>query len=433
MKPEHYTEATTYETALFGAAILAPSMLDRLSELVSPASFHSTDIGAAFALLVDLNASGKPVADATLLTSELRKANLLDKLGGSAFIAQAVNASYAHNSEWYAAQVAEFSRLRQLEEIGRTLTDGTNNAKADSQSIREHVASQLEALEHNDSSELETLEGMINGAVDEITEARRRGIRLGLPSQIVRLDEATGGFFNGDLTVLAARPSIGKSAFAIELAERVARAGRQVLLVSLEMRDKQIAHRFLNRATGISVKQMQSGDITAAEEAELIEAKHDLRNLPLKSFATSSATVSRIRARARVLKAQTGVDLIIVDYLGLISYPGRLSTYERTTAISRELKQMAMHLDRPVLALAQLNREAAKATMPSLEHLRDSGAIEQDADNVWLLHRASRTDTDTKLIIAKQRQGCVGTIDLQFCAERMSFEDQPQYSEWSEC
>jgi replicative DNA helicase len=156
-------------------------------------------------------------------------------------------------------------------------------------------------------------------------------------------------------------------------------------------------------------------------------------DLPINLIYAKGLTVARIRAIARVQAAQKGLDLLIVDYLGLLSHPQRgLSSYERTTAISRELKGLAIELNRPVLALAQLNREAAKSGLPSLEHLRDSGAIEQDADNVWLLHRENRDESDTKLIIAKQRQGPIGTIDLTFDAARMSFDEpSADYIEWT--
>lgn len=432
MRPDHYAQAAEFERALFGAAILEPTSLDEVSTIVSAADFHETDLGRAFGLMTDLQASGLPVGDLRLLVDKLRAAKLLDAIGGQAFIAEAANASHAHNATWYAAKVCELAQLRALERAGELLTAEVNRPDASPNAIRESTEARLEAIQQADTSgEIESLGDMVTSALAEIRDAKQRGVSLGLSSGLAELDEATGGFFNGDLTILAARPSVGKSAFAVEIAARLAAKQKQVLLVSLEMSGKQIAHRFLSRETGISVKAMQSGELSTYQETQLIEAKERLRQLPLKSFTASSATVSAIRARAKIHKAQQGLDLLVIDYLGLVGGNSRLSTYERITAISRELKQLAMHIDRPVLCLAQLNREAAKASMPGLEHLRDSGAIEQDADNVWLLHREHLAANDAKLIIAKQRQGPIGTIDLTFNADRMSFTDAPSAEDWN--
>jgi len=429
MNAEHYSNARDHENALFGAAIIAPHLLDELANIVSPTDFHNADLGKAFGLLVDLNAAGHPVGDTRLLVGNLRQAGLLDALGGTVAIVEAVNGSFAHNGNFYASKVRELASLRSLERTGELLVNATQQAGADPIALREQFESRLEAIQQADTNDVSSIYEMVSDALDEIREAKRRGVTLGLTTGLSDLDESTGGFFNGDLTILAARPSIGKSAFAVDLAARVAERGKQVLFVSLEMSGKQISHRFLNRETGIPVRAMQQCNLTHSQEVELIEAKERLRQLPLKAFTTSSATIAQIRARAKVHKSIHGLDLLIVDYLGLIGGNSRLSSYERVTAISRELKQLAMHIDRPVLCLAQLNREAGKpGVLPCLEHLRDSGAIEQDADNVWFLHREDRAATDAKLIIAKQRQGCVGTIQLRFDGSRMSFNEPS--TEW---
>ena len=433
MPPEHFRETNECEQALFGACILAPSVLDEVVELASPLCFHDKDLGAAFGLLIDLKQAGKPISDPTVLAAELRKAGLLTKIGDMAFVARAANQALAHNAKWYAVRVHS---LWQLREMNAALARGAlscTHSQAEPATIAEQVEAALTAAQHTDAAELETLEDMLADAIGDIAQARKHGNTLGLSTRLPILDRETGGFFNGDLTILAARPSIGKSAFALELAARIAENGKRILIVSLEMTAKQIAHRFLNRETGIPVRRMQSGELTQEQELRLEQARDTLRGWQIKAFVASNATLARIRARARVQLAQDGLDLLVVDYLGLVSHPqSRLSSYERTTAISRELKGLAIELNRPVLALAQLNREAAKAGLPSLEHLRDSGAIEQDADNVWLLHRENRDESDTKLIIAKQRQGPIGTIDLTFEADRMSFnEPVATYVEWA--
>jgi replicative DNA helicase len=432
--PTEQTErAIENERALFGACILKPTVLDEVGELVGPHCFADADLGRAFGLLLDLHAAGKPIADLTLLVSELRKASLFELIGGAAFVGKAANEALPHNANWYARQVRE---LWQLRELHATLIRGAADcaqSNADPAQIVEQVESRLAVAREHDGNETHSLDSMVELAINEANNARRKGQTLGLPTGIPKLDEATGGLFPGELTILAARPSIGKSAFACEVGERLAKKGKRVLIVSLEMSATQIAHRFLNRVTAIPVRRIQSGELTLEEMAKLDVARQGFRSLQIMAYVAPSATVARIRARARVLEAQGGIDLVIVDYLGLLEViPARPTQYERITAISRQLKALAIDLNRPVLALCQLNRESAKAGgLPTLENLRDSGAIEQDADNVWLIHREDRDETETKLIVAKQRQGPIGTLDLEFDPKRMSFgEPGPKITHW---
>ncbi|MCR9293332.1 MAG: AAA family ATPase [bacterium] len=443
MKPElpaeHYAEAEQLERALFGACILSPSAIDQVAELVGPLCFHDTEgLGAAFGLLQDLHAAGKPVSDPTLLVRELRTAGLLELIGGAGFIAKAANQALAHNALWYAAQVRELWQQRELYEAYTRGALELARGKDRAAEVASRTEAAIQAAQHDAVGELQTLDDMLGDALADLAKARERGQSLGLPTGLEILDRETGGFFAGELTILAARPSIGKTALAIELAARVAepkegKPAKRVLMVSLEMSAEQLAHRFLNRETEIPVRRIQAADLQRGEQAELEQARSKLKELELKAYVSPRATLASIRARARLLETQGGLDLLIIDYLGLVQTDGRLSLYERTTALSRELKQLAIELNRPILCLSQLNRESAKSGgPPTLEHLRDSGAIEQDADNVWLLHRENRTATDSKLIVAKQRQGAVGTIELEFDPKRMAFDvPKIRYTEWT--
>ena len=424
----HYEQAGANELALIGACIARPAALDAVAELVTAASFANPDIGAAFALMVDLNALGKPIADVRILVNELKRAGVYEKIGGGAFIAKAVSQSLPHNATWYAQELGKLAKVRSLH---RSLVRGAldcTQVNADAAAIAQQTEAALAAAQYESAAELLELEPMLGAELLEIREAMKRGQVLGLSTGLPTLDELTGGFFSGELTVLAARPSIGKTAFAIELASRLSIKGRRVLLVSLEMTGKQIAHRFFNRETGIEVRRIQSAQLNQAEWARLDRVREELKAMKLTTWipkGPGGATVAGIRARARVQVAQGGLDLVIVDYLGLVNHSiGRLSSYERITAISKDMKSLAIELNKPVLLLAQLNREAGKSGVePALEHLRDSGAIEQDADNVWLLHRENREATETKLIVAKQRQGAVGYIPFEFDPAHMSFNE----------
>ncbi|MCR9296341.1 MAG: AAA family ATPase [bacterium] len=434
LPPEHYVEAAEHERALLGACFLDPASLDQVAELVGPHCFRDPQgLGAAFGLMQDLHAAAKPIRDLTVLVSELRAAGLLKRIGGAAFIADAANQAFAHNATWYAAKVRELWQRRELHAAFLKAAADLETGKANAADTAEQADAAIQAAQHNAAADLESLDAMLGSALESLEQAKQRGQSLGLATGIPILDRETGGFFPGELTVLAARPSIGKTALAIELAARVAGRGRRrVLLVSLEMTAEQLAHRFLSRETGIAVRKIQAADLTRDEQSQLEASREELKALKLKAYVSPRATLARIRARARLLAAQDGLDLLMIDYLGLIQSEGRLSLYERTTALSRELKQLAIELNRPVLCLAQLNRESAKAgSKPTLEHLRDSGAIEQDADNVWLLHREDRAAAETDLIIAKQRQGAVGTIKLEFDSQRMSFDVPKLYNNWT--
>jgi replicative DNA helicase len=421
MTEEHYDEAKQVEHGLLGAVLLSPSTIDHLPDCLGT-KFNDSDLGRAFDHVCQMHQAGIPVGDSSRVVSELRQAGLLDRIGGSATVLKAVANSLAYGADWYAVRVRELHAMRCLVDLGVNMALSAKMPTSRSECIRELAEAELHSLDDSSTDEIITLGDMVANEVTELTEAVKAGKRLGLPIGMSCVDDATGGLFPGELTIVGARPSIGKTALGIELTSRLVESGRRVLFVSLEMTAQQLAHRFLCRETGLPVKKIQSASLIVDELAKLMEAKYRLKQLPFRAFCTSTATIGRIHSRARLLRAREGLDAVVVDYLALVSYPGRLSQYERITNISRELKQMAMALNVPLVVLSQLNRESEKASRwPTLSDLRDSGSIEQDADNVWLLHREDRAATESKLIIAKQRQGAVGTLDLKFEPNTMKF------------
>jgi replicative DNA helicase len=437
MPDSHYEEASQIELGLLGAVLLAPNEIDELPEAIG-SKFNDRELGRALDFIVTLHLGGVAVYDINRVVSELRKAGLLDGIGGAATIAKAASRSLAHNAPWYSQRIRELHALRALAEIGEVLSEESRSEMAIADSLKEIAETRLCALDDTDSDEICTIGEMVTDEIARLQEAVRTGKKLGISCGIESLDGATGGLFPGEMTIVGARPSIGKTALGMELTARMVEMGSKVLFVSLEMTKSQLAHRFLARETGLSVKEIQCADLGHNQIARLLEAKHKLKNLPFRAFCVSSATVRRIHSRARLMNAREGLDAVVVDYLGLIDMPGRMSQYERITAISRDLKKVALSLNVPLLVLSQLNRESEKGgRLPTLADIRDSGAIEQDADNVWLLHRESRATPEAKLIIAKQRQGAVGTIELEFDAARMKFIDkppvnyEPAFSGWS--
>ena len=250
--------------------------------------------------------------------------------------------------------------------------------------------------------------------------------RLFPPFGLQRLDAITGGLFPSEITILAARPSIGKTALGFGIALHAAKQGKRLLFVSCEMNRIQLGQRLLSLETGIPPNRIRNGYLVDDEKQKLRDALPLIQPLIGKAWIASRPTVDAIRARARLAMSQGGLDFVVVDYLGLLrANDQRAKPYEQVTQLSRDLKSLAVELNKPMLVLAQLNREAGKTNdAPRLEHLRDSGAIEQDADNVLFIHR-QRGQSETKLILAKQRQGEVGSIDIVFKADRCCFEDLP--------
>lgn len=429
MELEKYTDATKVETLLVGSIIIEPENAQIALEYVSGSQFNDPDLGALYELLVDLQASGFPISDTRLLVLELKKSGLYQKLGGGAIIGHAT-AAISSNCITYARQVKWAWLRREVERVGEEIRH-ESKSELDPEALIDSATGKLESIRQSMATDVnESLEDALASTVNEINEARKLGRTLGIPTGFPTVDDNTGGFHPGSLTILAARPSVGKSAFAMDVATRIAERRRPVFVVSLEMTGTDISYRMLSRKTRISVMSMQNGSITTDEQVEIFKAKEDLRQLPIKLYASTSATVAKIKARAKIHKSRGECSLVVIDYLGLISGARQQSVYERISSISRELKQLAMELHLPVLCLAQLNREATKAERPALSHLRDSGSIEQDADNVWLLHRKDLQSTDVELIIAKQRQGQTGVISLGFDPETIAFVDQSEGSTW---
>jgi replicative DNA helicase len=244
-------------------------------------------------------------------------------------------------------------------------------------------------------------------------------------------DSRLGGLFPGELTVLAARPSIGKSALGFQVAIAASKIGKRVAFVSCEMTEGQLGERLIAAETTIPLSRIRMGTLTEHERDSVKTALPAIKRMLSRVWVASRPTVAEIRSRCRVAQSTGGLDFLVVDYLGLLGASNpRASLYERTTELSAEMKSLAQELHVPILLLAQLNREAGKTDEPPrLEHLRDSGAIEQDANNVLFIHR-KRGSPDTEIVIAKQRQGPVGMFRMYFDEARASFIDPEAGVAW---
>ncbi len=438
MAPPALTQAADSEQALCGACVLDVRQLDIVADAVSGADFYDVELGRMFDAMVSLRQAGVPIDDTTLLVRQLEKMEVLQEVriagaAGRAALMKMLEPSFGKgfsngfrptNASLYAAIVRECAMLRRIGEASTSAHADAYKPNPSAKSIAERAIARFESVLAADVDETQDIVSVVESEVIAINKASNEGKPMAISTGFHGLDEVSGGLHPSELTVLAARPSIGKTAFAMDLCVNVAMQGLPVLLVSLEMGSQQIAHRMIARETGIPARRVQKGALTSWELQKVHAARDALKHLalPIKLFATGHATAARVTARARIQAAQIGIKLLVIDYLGLMQSNDRQTkTYERVTAVSREVKLMAQTLNLPVVLLAQLNREG-EGTKPTLSHLRDSGAIEQDADNVWFLHR-ERGGAETELIIAKQRQGEIGALDFAFDGSHMKFTE----------
>lgn len=423
------------ETALLGAVIVDPAALDRIAYSVDGSDFVDRDLGRVLSHLLDLHACGEPLGDVVMLRHRLATAGLLDAIGGSAGIARLAGSGIPSSAERYATEIRQAAHRRKLSAIAAELTSRSADVTTDPTEIADWVEGQLSAVRSGVLCDSRTLAETAREAISEIREAKAAGVKRGLPTGFGEVDQLIGGMHAGEMFILAARPSIGKSALAAQIASNVAMAGEPVLFVSLEMTGADMAYRTLAGMTGIEIRELRAANVTNAELNRCDDAVREIADVPWFLWSSRSATVGRIRAAAKVQRSRTGLSMLVVDYLGLVRPDDpRKPRWEQITESSNAFKRLAEELGVPALILCQLNRDADKDKGgPRLDHLRESGAIEQDADIVGLLHRESRSSRMATLNIAKNRNGPIDEVDLSFDPSSCRFtdprsKDHPNYN-----
>lgn len=417
-----------HEDALLSCMLAGPYGLAEIANIVNSGDYLREGYGTAHNAVLDLSDSGAPLTPVAV-EAELRKRGISELLGGRDAVFQLIREGeiQKHAAKYHAQRVASSARNRKLRKILSGAFERASGGEDSSQVIPELEADLGTLSISLSDTKVVTHAQAMSQVIDEVKEAREFGGQVGVKTELDNLDEAIGSMPNGELIILAARPSIGKSIVGAEIAQRNAEAGRCVLFASLEMSISSLGQRFHARQTGIPTdyfrdcSALDDGDMAALERsAERAESQ------PLHLWARPGASISELRAVARMQHAKTGLDLLVVDYLGLMSGKGR-DTYERVSSISKAAKQLALELNIPILMLAQLNRDSEKNNRrPQLHDLRDSGSIEQDADMVWFIVR-EREATDCILNIAKFRNGPLGDVELEFDGARCRVSDKPKY------
>jgi replicative DNA helicase len=457
-EPPHNFEA---EQAVLGSILVNNASYSGVAEFLKPEHFADPLHGHLYQALVALLERGQMVNAITLKTYAEQNEDL-KKIGGPKYLASLMAASV------HALDVVTMGRLVQDLAVRRQLIEVANGAlsAAHGQDPADTAAAQIERIERDLYQLAET--GVDNGFRDfnaVLTDAlktaeaahHRSGQLSGVPTGLTELDELLGGLHQSDLIILASRPAMGKTALATNIGFNAAKAyragdqdgrrhtvdGASVCFFSLEMSAKQLVTRILAEQAGVPSERVRRGQLTGPQMDRLITVTGGLEGLPLHIDDTPALTISALRTRARRLKRQKGLDLIVVDYLQLVDASNRKDgRVQEVSEITRGLKTLAKELDVPVLALSQLSRKVEDRAdkRPQLSDLRDSGSIEQDADVVMFIYReeyylqqGSPADRarlgdvagQTEVHIAKQRHGPTGTVNLQFDGPTTRFSDAP--------
>ncbi|MEL3907743.1 MAG: replicative DNA helicase [Treponemataceae bacterium] len=413
------------EKAVLGALLLDVEAFDRIAFL-EPECFYSLQHQIIFATIRELiNENNTP--DILVLTEKLREKNLLEKAGGRAYIATLPSlVPTTENIEFYANIVLDASVKRSLVHIASEIHASCFEPSVGGNELLEEAQQKLFAItEAGQRATYSTPRELIEKVLNKISEREQNpGQLLGLPSGFPSLDDLTSGFQDSDLIIIGARPGIGKTALALSIFSHIAvHEGRPAAFFSLEMGKEQIMQRLFALEANISMNSMRNGRLSDAELVRLSDAAGNIYEKPAFIVDMPNMKMLDLKALTRQLIRAEKVEIIFIDYIGLITSDNpHLQPFDQMAEISRSLKSLARELQIPIIALSQLGREA-EGKRPSLANIRGSGAIEQDADIVIFLNRernvseSERTENDgieTDLILSKHRNGPTGTIKLVF-------------------
>lgn len=422
------------EQSVLGSMLLDREAIFRVMKIVGPQDFYQESHRLIYQAMLELSDLGQP-ADLITVTSFLRKAGQLSQAGGVAYVASLANlVPVAANAEYYAYIVEEKSLLRTLIQLATRIANlGYEGAEGATQLLDQAERMIMDLHSKRGGSAFASIKEIVFGVLDRIQEAylNRSEELTGVPTGFIELDRLTGGLQGGDLIILAGRPSMGKTALGLTVAQNVAvKKKLPVAVFSLEMSKEQLVQRLICQEAMVDLHRVRTGQLEEEDFARVTQAAGELASCPLFIDDFSGITARQIRARCRELQFEKGLSLVVIDYLQLMQGNGRVENRQQEIAgISRSLKGMAKELNLPVLALAQLSRQAElrKDSKPQMADLRESGSLEQDADVVMFIYREEYYNKDSEkkgiaeIIISKQRNGPTGVVELAFLREYTRF------------
>lgn len=425
------------ERAVLGSLLLDADAMIKIANFLRPEDFYRDRHTLLYQAMQSLFERREPL-DFVTLVDELERQEQLEEVGGPAYLSELINGTpSAIFVEHYARIVERTAVLRRLitaaGKIAELAYDESQELEAVVDKAEQIIFGVTESRIHRD---LTPIKAVMTGVVDRIDFlSQNRDTLMGVPTGFAYMDKMLGGFQKSDLVILAARPGMGKTSFAISVAQNAARSyDARVAVFSLEMSNEQLVQRLLSMETGIDSHRLRLGDVYEEEWPILMEAANGLSATNIFIDDTPAASVTEIRTKSRRLYAEHGLDLIIIDYMQLMTGQGggrNENRQQEISFISRSLKGLARELNVPVIALSQLSRavESRSDKRPMLSDLRESGSIEQDADVVLFIYREDYyiPDTDRQnvadVIVAKHRHGSTGSVALYFKKELTQFRD----------
>jgi replicative DNA helicase len=404
-------ELIHHEKAIVGMCLIDPAVIDRIELQLGGYHFLDFACGKIWPAIVSMRLAGEPVADVGLLALRLKPEVApweIAKLANT-------DAGMRNNEAYHLGFLIDSMERSRMRSIASEVLRRCDDTSTDSEALQAILCDLVTRFPISKIRTRQASEIMLQTIEQSTAPKKTLQVETGLP----QLDRAIGGFRPGQMIVLAARPSVGKSALASQFAVTAAKDGHRVLFVSLEMTAAETVSRVLAAETGLDMRSITNGQLASHEIHKARSVADRYQEIPLYIEDRRGLSIDRLASLIRSNTAQSKLGLVVVDYLGLIVGDRRKPRWESITEISNSLKTIAQTEQVPIVALCQLNREA-EGEKPKLSNLRESGAIEQDADIVLLLHR-DRLESQAELILAKNRNGPLGSMELEFVADRFEF------------
>ena len=428
----HSVEA---EQSVIGSMLMDKDAIIAASEIITASDFYQQQYGVMFESMVELFNEGKPV-DLVTLQNRLREKDVPPEISSMEFVRDLLNAvPTSANVRHYANIVSEKAVLRRLIKLTEEIENDCYLNKEPVEVIMEETEKKMfQLLGQRNSGDFMPIRQVVINTLENIERASKtKGNVTGIPTGFTDLDYKTSGLQNSDFILIAARPSMGKTAFVLNIAQYMAfKKDKAVAIFSLEMSREQLMNRLLSMESKVDSQHLRTGNLKDDEWSKLIESAGMIGESRLMIDDTPGISIGEMRSKCRKYKLEHGLDIIIIDYLQLMSGSGKSSSESRQqeiSDISRSLKALARELNVPVVALSQLSRAVEQRTdhRPMLSDLRESGAIEQDADVVMFIYRDDYYNKDSEnkgiaeIIIAKQRNGPIGTVNLVWLPDYTKF------------
>ncbi|RPI97921.1 MAG: replicative DNA helicase [Spirochaetales bacterium] len=431
------------EASCLSSALLSRDALLKVIEILQPEDFYLDAHREIFSVIVELERKNLPI-DLVTVKQRLNDLNRLERIGGDhALVDIYRTVSTSANAEFYARRIKEMSLRRRLIEVSHEVLEKCHDTARDTYELMDEVERDVfRVTEKRITSDFKNISDVIQEAMDSIGRMyETKKVVTGVATGFTGLDEMLSGLHESELIIIAARPSMGKTALALNIANHIVMKEKMpVLFFSVEMPASQLGMRLLCVDAMIDSQRVRTGHISSEELRRLMQSAGRLEKSPLLIDDTPAINIFEIRAKARRVAQKQRLGAIVVDYMQLISSISRMDRHLQIAEISRSLKQIARELSVPVVALSQLSRAVESRTdqRPQLSDLRESGAIEQDADVVMFIYREERVKKDSEkkgiaeVIVAKQRNGPIGEVELRFWEKFTKFGNLDKVHEFDE-